>query len=119
MSGPGLASAWCGLLAATAACSFNDDVPAPNLANVVPGRAVAGALVTLSGNHFCQRPDTGNEDLTCAAVGTVDFGLSPGITAMWSDVAIAAEVPSHPPGPVTVTVVAAGRVSNGVTFTVE
>jgi uncharacterized protein (TIGR03437 family) len=107
------------MLAVTAACSFNDDVPAPSVANVVPGRAVAGALVTLSGNHFCQRPDTGNEDPTCLAVGTVDFGLSPGVTAMWSDVAITAEVPSLAPGPVTVTVVAAGRVSNGVSFTVE
>jgi uncharacterized protein (TIGR03437 family) len=112
-------SAWFGVLAVTAACSFNDDVPAPSVANVVPARAVAGALVTISGDHFCQRPDTGNEDPTCPTVGTVDFGLSPGITAMWSDVAITAEVPSLAPGPVTVTVVAAGRASNGVTFTVE
>jgi uncharacterized protein (TIGR03437 family) len=119
MSGPTPGAVWFAALVATAACSFNDDVPAPLVASVVPARAVAGALVTISGDHFCQRPITGHEDPTCPSVGTVDFGLSPGITAMWSDVAITAEVPSLAPGPVTVTVVAAGRVSNAVTFTVE
>jgi hypothetical protein len=107
------------MLVVTAACSFNDDVPAPSVAGVVPARAVASTLVTITGNHFCQRPDTGNEDPTCLPAGTVDFGLSPGVTAMWSDVAITVEVPSLTPGPVIVTVVAAGRVSNGVTFNVE
>lgn len=107
------------MLAVTAGCSFNDDVPAPSVANVVPARAVAGTLVTITGNHFCQRPDTGNDDPTCPAIGTVDFGLSPGSTVMWSDVALTVEVPALAPGPVSVTVVAAGRVSNGVTFTVD
>ena len=119
MSGPPPGSAWFGVLVVTAACSFNDDVPAPSVADVAPARGVPGSLVTIAGSNFCQRPDTGNEDPTCLAVGTVSFGLSPGTTALWSDVAITAQVPSLAPGPVRVTVVAAGRVSNAVTFTVE
>jgi hypothetical protein len=119
MSGPTPNASWVGVLIVTAACSFSDDVPAPSVASVAPTHAVVGAVVTITGNHFCQRPDTGNEDPTCAATGTVSFGVSPGTTVSWSDVAIAAEVPSLPPGPVGVMVAAGGRSSNGVTFTVE
>ena len=112
-------SAWCGVLVVAAACSLSDDIPAPSVSGVAPTHAVPGAVVTVSGSQFCQRPDTGNEDPTCAATGTVSFGVSPGTTVTWSDVTITAEVPSLPPGPVSVTVVAAGRASNGVGFTVE
>jgi uncharacterized protein (TIGR03437 family) len=119
MSGQRHSSALLGMVLLTAACSSSDDVPAPLVASVAPARAPGGALVTISGNHFCQTPDTGNEDPTCLSAGTVEFGLSPGAASTWSDVTITAEVPSLPPGPLTVRVVAAGRTSNGVTFTVE
>ena len=110
---------WLGIVLLTAACTASDDIPAPLVAGVSPNHGLPGALVTVTGDYFCQRPNTGNEDPTCAAIGTVEFGSSPGATSSWSDVAIMVEVPSLAPGPVDVVVVAAGRASNSVTFTAE
>jgi uncharacterized protein (TIGR03437 family) len=108
----------CGLVL-VAACSSSADMPAPHIAAIAPTSGASGALVTVYGDHFCQRPDTGNDDPLCPEIGTVEFGVVPGTLSMWSDASITAEVPALAPGAVTVIVVAAGRVSNGMTFTVE
>jgi IPT/TIG domain-containing protein len=101
-----------------AGCSANDDVPSPLVANVEPDHAPAGALVTLHGNYFCQRPELSGAPL-CDASGSVHFGAAPGIPTLWSETAIAVEVPSGVAGRVSVTVIAGGRTSNAVPFTAE
>ena len=101
-----------------AACSANADVPAPMVSNIEPDRAPAGALVTLHGHYFCQRPGMSEEPL-CDAIGEVHFGAAPGTPALWTDTAISVEVPSGVAGRVGVTVIANGRTSNSAPFTAE
>lgn len=106
------------ILCLVAGCAANEDVPAPLVASIVPDHGLPGAVVMISGSYFCQRPDNGQEDPTCDAVGVVEFGTVPGATTSWSDNAIMVEVP-HASGDVDVSVTAMGRISNGVSFTVE
>jgi hypothetical protein len=88
------------------------------VSNIEPDHAPVGALVTLHGNYFCQRPGM-PEDPLCDAIGNVHFGAAPGTPTLWSDTAIAVEVPSGVIGRVDVTVIARGRTSNAVPFTAE
>ena len=106
------------VLLVCAGCAANDDIPAPLIASIVPDHATAGAIVMIAGSYFCQRPNNGQEDPTCDTAGTVDFGTVPGIATTWADDAIMVEVP-HATGGVDVSVTAAGRISNSVSFTVE
>jgi len=101
-----------------AGCAANDDIPAPLIASIVPDHATAGAIVMIAGSYFCQRPANGQDDPTCDTAGSVDFGTVPGVATTWADDAIMVEVP-HASGDVDVSVAAAGRISNSVSFTVE
>ncbi|MEO6774625.1 MAG: IPT/TIG domain-containing protein [Kofleriaceae bacterium] len=107
-----------GALVALAACAANEDIPAPQVASIVPDHASAGAIVMIAGSYFCQRPDNGQEDPTCDSAGSVDFGTVPGVATTWADDAIMVEVP-HASGEVDVSVTAAGRISNSASFTIE
>jgi hypothetical protein len=102
-----------------AACAANEDVPAPLIASIVPDHATSGAIVMIAGSYFCQRPDNGQEDPTCDTAGTVEFGTTPGVATTWADDAIMVEVPNGGPTKVSVTVIAAGRISNAVSFTID
>jgi len=105
-------------LVLVAACSAGDDVPAPMLTSIVPNHGPVGAIVTLGGAYFCQKANIG-EDPTCNTIGTVRFGTAQGTISTWNDQQIMVEVPAASAGQVDVTVIAAGRVSNGVGFTIE
>lgn len=107
------------LLVGVAACAANEDIPAPLIASIVPDHATPGAIVMIAGSYFCQRPANGQEDPTCGTAGTVNFGTVPGISTTWADDAITVEVPSSAPTKVSVTVTAAGRISNAVSFTID
>ena len=110
---------WLVVVVALVACSANDDVPAPQLGSVVPARATAGTVVTVVGNYFCQRPNTGNEDPLCDTTGQVNFGASAGTVTSWSDTTIMVEVPQGALGPVVLSVIVNGRSSNPISFTVQ
>lgn len=107
------------LLVCVAACAANDDIPSPQLASIVPDHATPGTIVMIAGSYFCQRPANGQEDPTCDQTGTVNFGTVPGTASSWADDAIMVEVPSSAPTKVSVTVTAAGRISNAVSFTID
>jgi hypothetical protein len=100
-------------------CSANDDIPSPQISSVTPNHATAGAVVTIIGNFFCQRPNNGTDDPTCAVAGTVHFGTAPGTPSAWSETALMVEVPQLTPGRADIAVTAAGRTSNTVMFTAE
>jgi hypothetical protein len=102
-----------------AGCSANDDIPSPMISSIVPDHGPGGSVVTVAGSYFCQRPDTGTDDPTCDISGIVDFGEAPGAPSSYTDTAIMVEVPAGITGAVDVTVVAAGRMSNSVTFTAD
>ena len=102
-----------------AACSANDDIPAPLVSTIVPDHGPPGAVVAVQGAYFCQRPDTSNDDPTCDTQGTVDFGEVPGTATVWDDGEIMVEVPSAAVGSSDVVVSAAGRTSNAVSFTTD
>ena len=110
---------WTLAVATLVACSAADDIPAPHISSVVPAAAVPGAIVTVQGSYFCQRPNTGNEDPLCTSTGTVDFGASPGTVTLWTDTAIMVEVPQGALGAVALSVTVTGRASNPVSFTVQ
>lgn len=108
--------------AAAAGCSANDDVPAPSVGSVVPDHGSAGSLVLVNGMYFCQSPADGsgdNPDPMCDSTGDVHFGAAPGTPTDWSDTQISVEVPDGLSGPVDLTVIAGGRESNSITFTVD
>ncbi len=102
-----------------AACSANDDVPAPLISNVTPDQAIAGQVVTVNGSYFCQRPAGTTDDPNCNVAGTVHFGAAPGTPTDWQDTAILVEVPAEVSGVANVEVVAGGKTSNTVAFTIE
>lgn len=99
-------------------CSANDDIPAPLIASLNPNHGPPGAVIMINGSYFCQQPMVG-EDPVCDAVGTVNFGASPGIVSAYTDTSIMVEVPDGVSGQVPVSVTAAGKTSNSVTFTAE
>ncbi len=102
-----------------AGCSLNDDVPAPLASSITPDHAPPGAVVSIDGDYFCQRPETGQEDPTCDTTGTVEFGQTPATPTTWSDVEIMVEVPEGGSGDVSVTVTAMGRTSSSLDFTID
>jgi len=105
---------------ALAACSANDDIPAPQIANVVPDHAPAGQVVVVNGSYFCQRPQGGSdEDPNCTVIGTVAFGGVPASPVTWTDSSIMVEVPQTVAGRADVQITAAGRTSNSIAFTVD
>ncbi len=107
------------MIALLASCAASEDVPAPQVASISPTRATPGTIVMLAGSYFCQRPDNGQEDPTCAATGTVEFATAPATATSWADNAIMVEVPSGMTGSVDVSITASGRISNSISFTIE
>ena len=98
-------------------CSASDDIPAPLISALNPNHGPPAAVIMVTGQYFCQAPV--GEDPACDTVGTVNFGAVPGIVSAYTDTAIMVEVPDGVAGQVPVTVIAAGRASNSVTFTAE
>ena len=108
-------------LVVAAACSANDDVPAPVLASATPDHAGVGAIVMLSGSYLCQQPEgSGDIDpLACAHTGQVTFGVVPAIVTQYTDSSVTTEVPDLPAGEVEVGVATGGRTTNTIDFTVD
>ena len=105
-----------------AACSANDDVPAPAVASVTPDHAAPGTAVVIAGSYFCQQPDDGSDDvdpLACKTMGTVEFGTDQVEPQQYTDTSITVDVPQASAGAVSVRVTVGGRASNGVDFTVD
>jgi hypothetical protein len=105
------------LLVTMLGCSANDDFPAPQVSSVTPDHAPAGSVVQVNGQHFCQSPV--GEDPACDTSGTVQFGAVPGVVSTYNDNSVLVEVPTGIAGHVSVTVSAAGKTSNAVSFTVD
>src|ERR1051325_5263131 len=91
-----------------AACSANDDLPAPQIASITPAHAVPGAIVVVAGNYFCHQPET-EDPLACRNVGAVAFGQVTATTSQYTDTSVMAEVPDRP-GMVDVTLTVAGHI---------
>ena len=105
------------LVALLLGCSANDSIPAPIVAAVQPDHAPVGAVVTVTGQYFCQTPPM--EDPNCSVAGSVHFGTTPGIPTTWMDTEIMVEVPNGITGTVDIQVTAMGKQSNTVSFTVQ
>jgi IPT/TIG domain len=103
-----------------AACSANDDIPAPVLASATPSSAGVGAIITISGSYLCQQPEGSDVDpLACAHTGAVTFGVTPADVSQYTDSSITATVPEMPAGDTQIGVATGGRDSNTIDFTVE
>ena len=90
----------------------------PQIAAITPNHATPGSVVVVSGSYFCQQPGTTEDPFACLNIGQVLFGQSASNTGQYTDTSIMADV-SGATGLVQVVVSVAGRVSNGVTFTIE
>ncbi len=108
--------ALCVLCALPGACTAGDDVPAPLVSGVTPDHAPPGAIVQLTGDHFCQLPEI-REDVPCNPSGSVQFDTTPATATSWTETSIMVEVPQGLTTPVQVRVLAGGHTSNAVTFT--
>lgn len=106
-----------------AACSSNDDIPAPQLAGVVPDRGAVGTIVMVQGSYLCQEPPPPNDDqpgFMCDSDGTISFGATPAeATSPWTDSGVMVLVPNGADGDVDVSASMNGRTSNTVTFTID
>jgi len=103
-----------------AACSSNDDIPAPQLSGVVPDRGVPGTLVTVSGSYFCQVAHDDDAPLECLdSGGAVYFGSFLGTALSWEDTMLMIEVPESPPGEVDLRVQVKGKTTGSIDFVVE
>lgn len=104
-----------------AACSANDDVPAPAVASITPDHAAPGTAVVIAGSYFCQQPADGSDvdPLACKTMGTVQFGTDQVEPQQYTDTSITVDVPQASAGAVSVRVTVAGRASNGVDFTID
>ena len=105
-----------------AACSANDDIPAPVLGSVTPDHAGVNAVVMISGSYLCQQPDDGSgevDPLACAHTGSVTFGVVPAIVTQYTDSSITAQVPDVAAGDTEISVATGGRTTNEIDFTVD
>ena len=106
-----------------AGCTANDDVHAPSLANVNPPRASLGFSIVLTGNYFCQQPESHGEDdvdpNACENVGSVLFGSAASAASQYTETSITVDVPDLPAGVLAVRVSVRGRTSNSVDLTIE
>jgi hypothetical protein len=109
------------VLVTLAACSANDDVPAPRIASITPDHAPVGAVVMIAGDFFCAQPEEDEESdpLACDVIGVVNFGATSSEASAYSDELINVEVPEAMRERTMVSVTVAGRVSNHIEFTVE
>lgn len=106
-----------------AACSANDDIPAPRLSGVVPDRGVPGAVVMVSGSYFCQTAHEDDEEgapLECFdSGGAVYFGSFLGTALSWEDTLLVIEVPESPQGEVSLRVQVKGKTTGSIDFVIE
>jgi hypothetical protein len=104
-----------------AACSANDDIPAPVLASATPASANVNTIITLSGSYFCQQPEgsADSDPLACAHTGAVMFGETPANATQYTDSSITTQVPEMPAGDTQISVATGGRETNTIDFTVE
>lgn len=102
---------------ALAACSANDDLPAPRISSVAPSHATPGTIVAIAGAYFCHQPADA-DPLACKNVGSVYFGQLVANVSQYTDSAVMAEVPGGT-GVVPVTVAVLGETSNAISFTIE
>jgi hypothetical protein len=104
-----------------AACSANDDIPAPVLASATPSSANVGTIVMLSGSYLCQQPEgsADSDPLACAHTGSVMFGVTPANVTQYTDSSITTLVPDMPAGDAEISVATGGRETNSISFTVE
>jgi len=102
-----------------AACSANDDIPAPLVGSVTPDHGVAGSIVRIDGEFFCGAPPDGDEVESCEMTGIVEFATTPSISTSWMATTIMVEVPTGVRGEVDLRVTVGGRHSNDVDFYVD
>lgn len=105
------------LFGVLAACSANDDLPAPRISSLTPSHATPGAIIAVSGAYFCHQPADA-DPLACKNVGSVYFGQLVANVSQYTDTAVMAEVPGGT-GVVPVTVAVVGETSNAISFTIE
>jgi len=106
------------LMALLAACSANDDFPAPQIASIAPDHATAGTAVLIAGDYFCHQSEEDPEGPPCTTMGAVYFGTTIANTLQYEETQIMVEVPSGA-GSVDVTVSVAGERSNAIAFTFD
>jgi hypothetical protein len=103
-------------------CSANDDIPAPQLAGVVPDHAAVGSIVVIDGSYLCQEPSPAPDDpmFACSSDGTIAFDQAfASATTGWTDTGVMVEVPLVASGPVEIIASHAGKTSNAVSFTID
>ena len=81
------------LLLVLAACSANDDVPAPRIAGITPDHAPVGAFVMVTGDFFCAQPEDDEADpLACDVIGVLGFDAANASVSAYGNLSISAEV---------------------------
>ncbi len=101
-------------------CLSNEDIPAPAITTISPAHGAPGIIVSISGDHFCQQPESEESDpLACLNVGSVEFGLVPATIASYAEHSITCEVPAIAAGKVDVSLAVHARRSSSITFVVE
>jgi hypothetical protein len=101
-------------------CLNNEDIPAPAITTISPAHGAPGIIVSISGDHFCQQPESEESDpLACLNVGSVEFGLVPATIASYAEHSITCEVPAIASGKVDVSLAVHARRSSSITFVVE
>ena len=108
----------CVVVLLIAACSANDDFPAPQIASVSPQRAAPGSSVVIAGNYFCHQSEEDEQPQPCTTLGTIYFGTTIANALQYEETSITAEVPDGM-GQTDITLSVAGEHSNAVSFTFE
>jgi len=104
--------------ALVAACSANDDFPAPQIASIAPDHATPGTAVLIAGDYFCHQSEEDPQGPPCTTMGAVSFGEMVANALQYDETQIMVEVPSGV-GTVDVTIAVAGEQSNAIAFTFE
>ena len=101
-----------------AACSANDDFPAPQIASINPTHATPGTAVLIAGDYFCHQSEEDPQGPPCTTMGAIYFGSMVANALQYDETQIMAEVPTGV-GSVDVTISVAGERSNAITFTFD
>jgi hypothetical protein len=101
-----------------AACSANDDFPAPQISSVNPQQAAPGSSVVIAGSYFCHQSEEDEQAQPCTVMGTIYFGTTLATALQYEETSITAEVPDGV-GTADIAVLVAGEHSNTVSFTFE
>lgn len=109
---------WALAVLLVAACSANDDFPAPQIASVTPPSATPGSAVVIAGNYFCHQSEEDVDPGGCTTLGTVYFGTMVASALQYDETSITVEVPQGT-GTIEITISVAGERSNAASFTFE